>query len=399
MSREEVLRRIDAEAQLLKDHLTDLSLKIHARPEIAFQEVEAARLLTGALEEAGFAVERGSANMETGFRAEWRGGGGDGPVIAFVAEYDALPDVGHACGHNIIGTAAAGAAMVLKRACPDLTGRLFVMGTPAEEGGGGKILMVNAGLFDEVDAALMIHPTTGESKIGSSSLATSTLDIHFTGRPAHAAGSPHKGINALDAVVQTYVNVSMLRQHLTSDVRMHCLITKGGSVINIVPEEGEIKYLLRGATREGVDLVVKRVRECAEGAARSTMASVSFVENTGYDERWPNKVLGDLFTAHLERTGVVMNHEPSPSGGSTDFGNVSKRVPASNAYVSIGPKEVASHSREFTVCSASEAGHLGLIRSVRAMAAMAWDLINDPELLRGAKEEFAARTAAAMAEV
>jgi amidohydrolase len=410
MTREEALRRIDAEAETLRDHLVDLSLKIHTKPEIAFQEVEAARLLTAALEGAGFAVERGSANMDTAFCAEWRGGGGGGsggggggesavPAIAFVAEYDALPDVGHACGHNIIGTAAAGAAMVLKRACPDLAGKLFVMGTPAEEGGGGKILMVNAGYFDQVDAALMVHPTTGESKIGSSSLATSTLDINFRGKPAHAAGSPHKGVNALDAVVQTYVNVSMLRQHVTSDVRMHCLITKGGSVINIVPEEGEIKYLLRAATREGVDLVVKRVRECAEGAARATMAPVSFIENTGYDERWPNKVLGDLFTAHLERTGVVMNHEPSPSGGSTDFGNVSKKVPASNAYVSIGPKEAVSHSREFAVCAASDAGNLGLMQSVRAMAALAWDLINDAELLRSAKAEFAARAAAAKAGV
>ncbi|MDP2872117.1 MAG: M20 family metallopeptidase [Bacillota bacterium] len=395
---QDVLRRIDAAADQLRDQLVSLSLRIHANPEIAFQEHEAARLLAAALEEAGFQVERGSAGMDTAFLAQWRGGGGgDRPAVAFVAEYDALPEVGHACGHNIIGTAAAGAAMALKRACPGLAGTLFVMGTPAEEGGGGKILMVNAGLFDAVDAALMIHPTTGESRIGSTSLATSGLVINFRGKPAHAAGAPHKGINALDAVVQTYVNVSLLRQHLAPDVRLHCLITKGGSVINIVPEEAEIRYLLRASAREGVDLVTRRVRECAEGAGRATMATVSFVETSGYDERVPNKVLGDLFTLHLERVGVAMNPEPAPSGGSTDFGNVSKRVPASNAYVSIGPKEVASHSREFAVCAASEAGHLALMNSVKAMAGAAYDVLCDAALRERAKQEFDRRAAEAKA--
>jgi len=389
MNRDQLLAQLDQVGAEIQPQLVDLSLAIHVRPELAFKEYEAARLLTDYLKSEGFRVELGVAGMETAFVAEYRGG--DGPTVAFVAEYDALPDVGHACGHNIIGTAAAGAGALLKRVWPDFPGRILVLGTPAEEGGGGKIIMVDGGLFDGVDAALMMHPSTGESKMGGSSLATSDLVINFKGAPAHAAGSPHRGINALDAVIQTYNNVSMLRQHVTSDVRMHCLITKGGSVINIVPEEAEIRYLLRAAYREAVDHVVSRVRECAEGAARATRATVSFVETTGYDERWPNRPLGDAFLGHLERLGIEMQPEPSPSGGSTDFGNVSKAVPAANAYVRIGPKEVTSHSREFTACAASEEGHRALMASATAMAAVAGELVFDPGLLARARAEFKER--------
>ncbi len=392
MDRARLFAKIDEIGGRIRGKLVDLSLGIHAQPELAFKEYEAAKLLSNYLAGEGFDVTLGAAGMETAFIAEWRGG--DGPTVAFLAEYDALPDVGHACGHNIIGTSAAAAGVLLKRAWPEMPGRILVLGTPAEEGGGGKIVMVDAGVFDDVDVALMMHPTTGESKVGGTSLATSDLVVNFRGRPAHAAGSPHRGINALDAVVQTYVNVSMLRQHVTPDVRMHCLITKGGSVINVVPEEAEIKYLLRAATREGVDNVVKRVRDCAEGAAASTMAEVSFVETKGYDERWPNTVLGNLMREHFARVGVDMPPEPSPSGGSTDFGNVSKAVPAANAYVSIGPNSVASHSREFAACAASEEGHLALLQSAQAMATMAYDLLTQPDLVARAKEEHRERAAA-----
>ena len=391
MDREQLLRRVGAIAEEIRPQLIDLSLQIHANPELAFKEFEAAKLLTGYLAGEGFQVKRGVAGMETAFVAEYSGG--DGPTVAFVAEYDALPDVGHGCGHNIIGASAAGAAVLLKRAWPELPGRLLVMGTPAEEGGGGKIIMVEAGLFDDVDAALLMHPGSGENKIGGSSLATSDLLINFRGRPAHSAGSPHRGINALDAVVATYVNVSMLRQHVTPDVRMHCLITKGGSVINIVPEEAEIQYLLRAAVREGVDEVIRRVRECAEGAARATGATVSFVETKGYDERWPNKALGDLFSAHLEAAGVDMEPEPSPSGGSTDFGNVSKKVPAANAYLGIAPKGVAGHSPEFATHAISAKGHQALMDGAVAMAGTAYDLVTEPSHLRRAWDEFEKRAA------
>ncbi len=391
MDRSELFAKIDEIGGQIRPQLVDLSLSIHSQPELAFKEYKAAKLLSGYLAAEGFDVAIPAAGMETAFIATWRGG--DGPTIAFLAEYDALPDVGHACGHNIIGTSAAAAGVLLKRAWPDLPGRILVLGTPAEEGGGGKILMVEAGVFNDVDAALMMHPATGESKVGGTSLATSDLVINFRGRPAHAAGAPHRGINALDAVVQTYVNVSMLRQHVTSDVRMHCLITKGGSVINVVPEEAEIRYLLRASTREGVDTVVKRVRDCAEGAAASTMAKVSFVETKGYDERWPNMVLANLMREHFAHAGVEMPAEPSPSGGSTDFGNVSKVVPAANAYVSIGPKSVASHSREFAVCAASEDGHRALLQSAQAMATMAYDLLTKPEIIAAAKAEHKERAA------
>ncbi len=392
---EDTLKRIDAAAEAMKDQLVRLSLQIHAHPEIAFQERQSAAWLCELLAGAGFAVQKPVAGLETAFRADWLGRGAradaDGasgagapvrrvPTVAILAEYDALPEVGHACGHNIIGVAAAGAGIALKQAVPDLVGRVVVMGTPAEEGGGGKIDMVNAGLFDDVDAAIMVHPTSGESKIGSTSLATHSIVFNFHGRPAHAAATPHLGINALDAVVQTYVNVSMLRQQMTPDARVHCLITKGGSVINIVPEEAEIRYLLRASTKENLATLVAKVKECAEAAARATGATLKMEEQVGYGARKLNVPLGNAFKAQLRRAGLEVADEPSPSGGSTDFGDVSQKVPAANAYVSIAPKGVAGHSREFAAAAASDAGMAALMVSVKAMAATALAALTDEEL-------------------
>lgn len=390
INRDEVLARIDRVAEEHRAALVELSHRIHANPELFFKEFKASAWLTEALEKAGFEVKPGVAGMETAFRADWRGSGATGPVptVAILGEYDALPDVGHGCGHNIIGTAAVGAAIVLKEAYPELPGGLVVMGCPAEEDGGGKIIMLKAGLFDDVDAALMVHPATGDSKIGGASLATTTLTINFKGKPSHAAGSPQLGINALDAVVQTYVNVSALRQHVTPDVRIHCLITKGGSVINIVPEEAEIQYLLRAGTREGVRGVVERVKECAEGAARATRATVSFTEEEGYDARKTNRAIGDVFRDHLVRLGEPMLPDPEPSGGSTDFADVSQKVPAANAYPSIGPKGTPGHSRELAAFAASAAGDAALMKSVKAMAATALDIVINPDVLARAKREF-----------
>ncbi len=397
--RSAALAAIDQVAEKHRAELVDLSHRIHANPELFFKEFKASAWLTEALEKAGFAVKRGVAGLETAFRADWQGSGagksvaGEGPdegvpTVAILGEYDALPDVGHGCGHNIIGTAAIGAAIVLKEAYPELPGRIAVMGCPAEEDGGGKIIMLKAGLFDDVDAALMVHPTTGDSKIGGASLATTTLTINFKGKPSHAAGSPHLGINALDAVVQTYVNVSTLRQHVSPDVRMHCLITKGGSVINIVPEEAEVQYLLRASTREGVRDVVQRVKECANGAGLATRATVSFVEAEGYDARKVNRTIGDVFRDHYRRLGETMLTDPEPSGGSTDFGDVSQKVPAANAYPRIGPKGTPGHSRELAAFACSAAGDEALMKSVKAMAATALDIVISPGLLARAKREF-----------
>ena len=398
---EDVFKRIDAAAEAMKDQLVKLSLQIHAHPEIAFQEKQSAAWLCELLAGAGFTVQKPVAGLETAFRADWQGSGVKGagaavsetgtpagrvPTVAILAEYDALPEVGHACGHNIIGVAAAGAGIALKQAVPDLAGRVVVMGTPAEEGGGGKIIMVNAGLFDDVDAAIMVHPTAGESKIGSTSLATHSIVFNFHGRPAHAAASPHLGINALDAVVQTYVNVSMLRQHMTPDARVHCLITKGGSVINIVPEEAEIRYVLRANTKENLATLVAKVKECAEGAARATGATLRMEEKVGYGARRLNIPLGNAFKAQLRRAGLEVADEPSASGGSTDFGDVSQKVPAANAYVSIASKGVAGHSREFALAAASDAGVVALMASVKAMAATVLAALTDAELRAKMKE-------------
>jgi len=210
-----------------QEALVRIADTIHANPEIAFEEFESAALLSGTLEEQGFEVERGVAGLETAFVATWRGREG-GPTVAFLAEYDALPELGHACGHNLIGTSAVGAALAVKAVMGGLAGTVQVIGTPAEEGGGGKVIMVEAGVFADVDAAVMVHPST-YNVTRRPSKTSHRLGIEFFGKPAHSSGSPDLGINALDAVIQTFNGINALRQHLRDEARIHGIITDGGA--------------------------------------------------------------------------------------------------------------------------------------------------------------------------
>ncbi len=224
--------------------LIEISQTIHANPELAFEEHESMALLAGTAERHGFDVERGVAGLETAFVATSRGIA-DGPTIAFVAEYDALPGLGHACGHNIIGTAATGAALALQALRDNVPGMVKLIGTPAEEKGGGKVIMVERGVFDDVDAAMMIHPGT-KAMTTRGTLASNKVDFELFGRTAHAAAAPDLGINALDACIQTFNNINALRQHLTPDVRIHGIITHGGEAPNIVPEYAAASFSVRG---------------------------------------------------------------------------------------------------------------------------------------------------------
>ena len=242
---ERLKERVAAEVDARRDQLIQIADTIHANPELGFQEFKAASLLTGVLEEDGFSVERGVAGMETAFIATLRGQG-DEPVVAFLAEYDALPGLGHACGHNIIAAAAVGAGLALGTVLPDLAGTIQVIGTPAEEGGGGKVIMVDAGIFDGVDAAMMIHPS-GRNLLGRGALTAYPVTLEFYGRPAHAAAKPDEGINALETMILTYNGINALRQHLRDDVRIHGIITHGGDAPNIVPEYTKAEFIVRAA--------------------------------------------------------------------------------------------------------------------------------------------------------
>ena len=385
---DELKQRIVDEVDARRDELIRISDTIHANPELAFQEFEAAALLTSVLEREGFAVQRGVAGLETAFVASYTSQKGDRPVVALLAEYDALADLGHACGHNIIGTASVGAALALRPILDEIAGTIQVVGTPAEEGGGGKVIMAEAGVFDGVDVAMMVHPST-RTMTRRTSLACYELKMEFFGQSAHAAGSPDKGVNALDACILTYNNISLLRQQLTDDVRVHGIITHGGAAPNIIPDYTAAEFLVRAAEKDHALAMLDKVEDCARAGALAAGAEVRLTRGDGYYANMvPSTVLADLFDANLTALGREVQLPPSSGRmGSTDMGNVSHVVPALHPYITIAPDEVAGHSPEFRAASASPEGHAGLLDAAKALAMTAIDLFSNPALVDAAWEE------------
>ena len=389
---DELKTRVEAEVDARRDELIRISETIHANPELSFQEFEAVALLTSVLEREGFRVQRGVAGLETAFVASYTSPKGNRPVVALLAEYDALPELGHACGHNIIGTASLGAGLAVRSVLDELPGTIQVVGTPGEEGRGGKIIMVEKGVFDGVDAAMLVHPST-RTMTRRSSLACYELKMEFFGQAAHAAASPDKGINALDACVLTYNNISALRQQLTDDVRIHGIITNGGSASNIIPDYTAAEFLVRAAEKDVALAVLAKVEDCARAGALATGAKVKLTRGDQYYANMvPNPVLADLFEANLTLLGRELQPaEPHERMGSTDMGNVSHVVPALHPYIAIAPEEVAGHSPEFRAASVSPEGHAGLLDAAKALAMTAVDLFFNPDLVDAAWQEHRAR--------
>lgn len=390
---ERLKERVVAEIDARRDALIQISDTIHANPELGFQEFQAAELLSGVLEQNGFSVERGVAGMETAFIAAAKGRD-DGPIVAFLGEYDALAGLGHACGHNIIGTAAVGAGLAMKAVLSELAGSVQVIGTPAEEGGGGKVLMVEAGVFEGVDAAMMIHPG-GRNLLGRLALTAYGVTVEFFGKPAHAAAKPDEGINALDAIILTFNAIGALRQQLRDDARIHGIITHGGDAPNIVPEYTRAELIVRAADTPYATEVLEKVRACAEGAARATGTRVDFrLSGPRYDARMPNPTLVRLFKENLIALGLEVELATGEERlGSSDIGNVSQAVPTIHPYIAIAPEEVGGHTAEFREAAASPAGHAGLIHAAKALAMTAVDLLAEPANLAEAKRTFAEQRA------
>lgn len=384
IAKEAVFKAVDE----IKEKLTQVSDAIHSFAELGNQEFKSAELLAGELEAAGFTVERAYAGIPTAFKARLQGKAKK-PVVALLAEYDALPELGHACGHNIVGTAALGAALALARFLPELPGTLLVFGTPAEETNGAKVVLAEKGHFAGVDAALMIHPGPA-TVVAAPSLAMDALEFHFQGKAAHAASNPQEGINALDAVILTFNTINALREHLEEGVRIHGIINKGGAAPNIVPEEAAARFYVRARTRRYLNQVVEKVVNCARGAALATGAKLT-VSNFEYsfDEMKTNRVLARLVEENLELLGE--RHVPPADGfGSLDMGNVSQVVPSIHPYISVGPPYPTHHTREFAQIAASPGGHRSLITGAKLLAATAYDLFTDPALVREAQAAFRA---------
>jgi amidohydrolase len=371
-----------------RDLLIDVSKEMYDNPEVAFKEIKASRRLANELEKVGFKVEVGVAGMETAIRAV-HPDKSDGPSVAILAEYDALPEIGHACGHNLIGSAALGACLALGNIKKELPGELIFLGTPAEEDIGGKIAMVDAGVFKDVDAAMMFHPSSGYTVVGRQGLALTEVKIEFHGKSSHAAASPEKGINALDAVIQTFNGINALRQHIKSMSRIHGVITHGGIKPNIVPDYAAADFYVRAPEDDYCAELVRKVENCAKGAASATGATLNFeIVKPSYQSRKMNKAMGEAWTKNLGIIGEPMTELPEGSGGSSDIGNVSQVVPAIHPYISICDKSVAGHSREFAQASISERGNEAMLSAAKALAMTAIDLFTNPEFMERVKAEF-----------
>ena len=390
-NREEMFKqRAWQEVDRLRNRLVEISRAIHARPELGGEELFASKLLSDELERAGFVVRRNYFDIPTAFHAVFQGRTVR-PAVALLAEYDALPGIGHGCGHNIIGTAAVGAALALVPLLGSIDGSIHVYGTPAEETNGAKVPLADRGAFKDIDAAMMIHPS-GCTVLAAPSLAMDALEFTFIGRTAHAAAAPHEGLNALDAVILTFNAINTLRQRLRPDVRIHGIITKGGVVANMIPEKAVARFHVRAETREHVNKVVPKVIDCAQGAALATGTQLK-VGNFEYsfDEMRTNTALAQAMHKNLISLGVEVL-TGGEGWGSLDMGNVSQVVPAIHPYISIGPANLVSHTREFAQAAKGPGAMRGLIVGAKALVATALDVFFNPALLTAAWEEFRAGT-------
>lgn len=367
----------------------DISIYIGENPELGHEEFKACEILTDTLKQHDFNVEIGICDLPTAFKATFDSGKA-GPVIGFMAEYDALPELGHACGHNLIGTMGIAAGIGLSKVLSETGGKVIVYGTPAEETKGGKVTMAEAGIFEELDVAMMVHPLDSYMKSGDS-LAMDAIQFEFFGKAAHAAASPHLGINALDAVLQTFNSINALRQHIKSDARIHGVITEGGKAANIVPDYAVAQFYVRAGKREEVNKLVEKVKQCAEGAALQTGATVksSFYEFS-YDDMITNQTLSDLFTKQLVDLGVEPSEiqEQRDGSGSLDMGNVSQVVPSIHPYVKICNEAYACHTHEFREAAMSDQGREAMILGAKSMALTGLEILTNKELLAKIKAEF-----------
>lgn len=385
---EERRRRATNAIDEASEQLRAISLDIHAHPEIRFEEHHAHAVLTGALEDRGFEVSRGAYAMETAFRAIV--GSGE-PTVAVMCEYDALPGIGHACGHNLIAIAGLSVGLALQQALEPGEGTVVVLGTPAEEGGGGKIRMIEAGAFEGIDAAVMLHPGL-EDCAAPMTLAARQLDVRFHGVAAHAAARPWEGVNALDAMILGFNAVGLLRQQTEPTSRIHGIITDGGEATNIIPDYSRAIFGVRAPTRAQRAALEPRLQACFEGAAEQTGARLEF--------RWGRHPYADLqsntpLAASYDEHFRALGGDPLPerASGSTDMGNVSYEVSSLHPGFAI-PSEAGNHNAAFTEAAATKAAHERTIRAATALTHAALDLYLEPGALDATRADFEAMKAA-----
>ncbi len=365
----------------MQERLLGISHAIHANPELAFEEHAAAKLLVDALRGAGLQVEAGAYGLETAFAAEF--GPEEEPCVALLAEYDALPGMGHACGHNLIATAGIGAGLALAALGDRVPGRVRVLGTPAEEHGCGKELMARQGAFEGIDATLMIHPA-GVNLASMPCIAMAELDVVFHGQAAHASAMPERGINALDAMMLAYQGVAALRQHITKNERIHGIITDGGQAPNVVPDRTAGRFYTRAVNAEALEPLKQRVEACFRAGAEATGCEVEILwGEADYRDIFYNAPLAEAFQENAEALGrefIPWEKLPDNIAGSTDLGNISYRVPSIHPMIACSPPHVTIHNAEFEKWAGSEQGDVAALDGAKALAMTAIDYFLDSDL-------------------
>jgi amidohydrolase len=383
-------RRVVEEVERRADLLLDVSHRIHDRPELLFEETYAAELLADALGSAGLHVERGAYGLDTALSARAGDRDGEGPTVAVLCEYDALPRIGHGCGHNVIAAAGLGAGLAAAAVADEAGGRLLVLGTPAEEGGGGKVLMGERGAFDGVDAAMMVHPA-GLDLTEPEVLAIASLRVEYEGRGAHAAAHPEQGRNALDAAVLGYNAVAALRQHITASERVHGIFVEAGEKPNIVPDRAVAEWYVRSRTQATLQPLKERVMACLEAGAAAAGCRMEWrLTAPEYSDLRTNRPLVELYQANSAELGRPV---PEPSArrrvmASTDMGNVSHRVPSIHPMLATSPPEVSLHSADFAGWAASPEGDRAVLDGAKAMAMTTVDLWLRPGAMAEVRAAF-----------
>lgn len=380
--RQEILDEINN----IKDELINLSKEIHGKPELAFKEYYAVENISTLLEKHGFKVEKGIAGLDTAFKAEFKGKA-SGPTVAFIAEYDALPEIGHGCGHNLIAAMSTGAAIGLSKVMDRVNGRLLVLGTPGEEGGGGKVIMINKGVFDDVDYCLMLHPSTS-NLICRGGLATRGVKVEYYGKSAHSS-VPETGINALQAVIQTFNLIDSHRAMFPLKSNVNGIIVEGGKAPNVIPDYASCKFSVRADTIRDLKLLVEYIERIVQSIEGLLGVKARISKSLIYAERYPNRSMDERLKENMAQFGEVMEYpDPNMKYGSSDIGNVSLLVPTIHSYIKIAEPDINSHSIEFTKAAVTDRAHRQMLKGAKALALTGLDILTHEDFREKINREF-----------
>ena len=390
MDKDILVKEILEEIDLKTPELIQMSKYIWENPEIGYQEFKAVEVITNYLEKQGFLVERNLANIETAFIAT-KNGKGEGPKVAIISEYDALPQIGHACGHNLFSVSSIGAAIGIAKVLDQLDGTIVLVGTPAEEGtvpnAGAKAILVNEGVFKDIDIAMMCH-AEGRTIVERQLVAAATLDAIFTGKSAHAGGSPHEGINALTAGVLTINNVNALRQHFLPRVIVNPIIVEGGIAANTIPDKCTMRFSIRADKKVELYKVIEKVKLCIEAAAMVTGCKYTTnMDNNIYEDLTPNHQLSNVFKRQLDLLDVPYIDFES-ANYAWDIGNISYACPVIAPYIKIGSEDLVGHTEDFKSASNSTDGFKGMIIGAKAMALTTLEYLTSKEIRDKVHEEY-----------